>query len=247
MLSDIALTLFFVFLNGFFVAAEFAIVKVRSSQIEIRAREGNFFAGIAKHILEHLDAYLSASQLGITLASLGLGWIGESVVAHGVMQMAVAMQVGMTPEVLHTISIVIAFAIITVLHIVVGEQAPKTYAIRRSEAVTLAVAVPMRVFYVVFRPIVAALNWMSNAMLGIAGIDAAGEHDVHSPDELRYIIAESSKQGALEVSEQELIENVFEFTETTAEQVMVPRSKITAIDSALPISEMLDVVMREGY
>ncbi|MFN4985088.1 MAG: hemolysin family protein [Ignavibacteria bacterium] len=247
MLGDIALTLFFVFLNGFFVAAEFAIVKVRSSQIEIRAREGNFFAGIAKHILEHLDAYLSASQLGITLASLGLGWIGESVVAHAVLQAALAMQIHMTPEVLHTISIVIAFAIITVLHIVVGEQAPKTYAIRRSEAVTLAVALPMRVFYVVFRPIVATLNWMSNAMLGIAGIDSAGEHDVHSPDELRYIIAESSKQGALEVSEQELIENVFEFTETTAAQVMVPRSKITAIDSSLPISEMLDVVMREGY
>jgi CBS domain containing-hemolysin-like protein len=247
MLGDIALTLFFVFLNGFFVAAEFAIVKVRSSQIEIRAREGNFFAGIAKHILENLDAYLSASQLGITLASLGLGWIGESVVAHAVSQSAVAMNVQLTPEVLHTISIVIAFSIITVLHIVVGEQAPKTYAIRRSEAVTLAVAVPMRVFYVVFRPIVALLNWMSNSMLGIAGIQSAGEHDVHSPDELRYIIAESSKQGALEVSEQELIENVFEFTETTAAQVMVPRSKITALDGTLPVSELLDVVMREGY
>ncbi|MBM4178925.1 MAG: HlyC/CorC family transporter [Ignavibacteria bacterium] len=247
MVGDIALTLFFVLLNGFFVAAEFAIVKVRVSQIEIRARDGNFFAGIAKHILEHLDAYLSASQLGITLASLGLGWIGESVVANIVSEVATAMNIHMAPEILHTVSIIIAFSIITVLHIVVGEQAPKTYAIRRSEAVTLAVAVPMRVFYVVFRPVVLLLNWMSNAMLGIAGIKARGEHDVHSPDELRYLIAESSKQGALELSEQELIDNVFEFTETIAEQVMVPRSKITALDSSLPIAELLDVVMNEGY
>jgi len=247
MIGDIALTLFFVLLNGFFVAAEFAIVKVRASQIEIKAREGNFLAGIAKHILEHLDSYLSASQLGITLASLGLGWIGESVVARVVSESALAMNVHLSGEYLHTISIVIAFSIITVLHIVVGEQAPKTYAIRRSEAVTLAVAIPMRAFYIVFRPIVAMLNWMSNAMLGIAGIEAAGEHDVHTPDELRYLIAESSKQGALEVSEQELIENVFEFTETTAAQVMVPRSKITALDGDLPVADLLDTVMREGY
>lgn len=247
MLGDIALTLFFVVLNGFFVAAEFAIVKVRTSQVEIRAREGNFFAGIAKHILEHLDSYLSACQVGITLASLGLGWIGESVVARIVSQAATALNIQLSAEYLHTISVVIAFAIITVLHIVVGEMAPKTYAIRRSEAVTLAVAVPLRAFYVVFSPVIALLNWMSNAMLGMAGIEPAGEHDVHSPDELRYLIAESSKQGALEVSEQELIDNVFEFTETTAAQVMVPRSKITALDSKLAVSEMLDIVMREGY
>ncbi len=247
MIGDIALTMFFVVLNGFFVAAEFAIVKVRMSQIEMRAREGNMFAGVARHILEHLDAYLSASQLGITLASLGLGWIGESVVANIVAQAAVALNITLAPEVLHTISVIIAFSIITVLHIVVGEQAPKTYAIRRSEAVTLAVAFPLRAFYVIFKPVVISLNWMSNAMLGITGIEHAGEHDVHSPEELRYLIAESSKQGALEVSEQELIDNVFEFTETTASQVMVPRSKITAIDVDTPIDELLDIVMIEGY
>jgi len=247
MIGDIALTMFFVVLNGFFVAAEFAIVKVRTSQIELRAREGNLFAGVARHILEHLDAYLSASQLGITLASLGLGWIGESVVANIVAQATLALDITLAPEVLHTISVIIAFAIITVLHIVVGEQAPKTYAIRRSEAVTLAVALPLRAFYVIFKPVVVALNWMSNAMLGIAGIEHAGEHDVHSPEELRYLIAESSKQGALEVSEQELIDNVFEFTETTAAQVMVPRSKITALNIDTPVGELLETVMTEGY
>lgn len=244
---NIALTMFFVFLNGFFVAAEFAIVKVRASQIELKAREGNFLAGIAKHILEHLDSYLSASQLGITLASLGLGWIGESVVSTIVSDTAHMMGINIDAAVLHTISVVIAFAIITVLHIVVGEQAPKTYAIRRSESVTLAVAIPMRVFFIVFRPVIFVLNWMSNAMLSMVGIEPAAEHDVHSPEELRYLIAESSKQGALEFSERELIENVFEFTETTADQVMVPRSKIIALDSTLPVDALLDRVMNEGY
>lgn len=244
---SIALTLFFVLLNGFFVAAEFAIVKVRASQIELKAREGNFFAGIAKGILEHLDSYLSASQLGITLASLGLGWIGESVVSSIVSDVAHLLGITINADLLHTISVVIAFAIITVLHIVVGEMAPKTLAIRRSESVALAVAVPMRIFFVVFRPVIFSLNWMSNAMLSIVGIEPATEHEVHSPEELRYLIAESSKQGALEFSERELIENVFEFTETTADQVMVPRSKIVALDSTLPVDALLDRVMNEGY
>ncbi len=247
MIWNIALTLFFVVLNGFFVAAEFAIVKVRASQIELRAREGSMLAAIARNILEHLDAYLSASQLGITLASLGLGWIGESVVSTIVLDSAHALGVTLDPEVLHTISIVIAFSIITVLHIVVGEMAPKSLAIRRSEAVTLAVAIPMRAFYIVFRPIITSLNAMSNMMLRAVGIEPAPEHEVHSPEEIRYLIAESSKQGALEISERELIENVFEFTETTASQVMVPRSKVVGVDGTLPVEELVDFVMNEGY
>ncbi len=247
MVWNIALTLFFVVLNGFFVAAEFAIVKVRVSQIELRAREGSMLAGIARSILGNLDAYLSASQLGITLASLGLGWIGESVVSSIVLDLAHGLGVTLDPAVLHTISIVIAFSIITVLHIVVGEMAPKSLAIRRSEAVTLAVAIPMRAFYLVFRPIIVSLNAMSNMMLRAVGIEPAPEHEVHSPEEIRYLIAESSKQGALEISERELIENVFEFTETMASQVMVPRSKVVGVDGTLPVEDLVDFVMNEGY
>ncbi len=247
MVWNIALTLFFVVLNGFFVAAEFAIVKVRISQIELRAREGSVLAGIARSILGNLDAYLSASQLGITLASLGLGWIGESVVSSIVLDLAHGLGVTLDPAVLHTISIVIAFSIITVLHIVVGEMAPKSLAIRRSEAVTLAVAIPMRAFYLVFRPIIVSLNAMSNMMLRAVGIEPAPEHEVHSPEEIRYLIAESSKQGALEISERELIENVFEFTETMASQVMVPRSKVVGVDGTLPVEDLVDFVMNEGY
>ena len=126
-------------------------------------------------------------------------------------------------------------------------MAPKSLAIRRSEAVTLAVAVPMRAFYLVFRPIIISLNAMSNMMLRAVGIEPAPEHEVHSPEEIRYLIAESSKQGALEISERELIENVFEFTETTASQVMVPRSKVVGVDGTLPVEELVDFVMNEGY
>lgn len=247
MLADIALTLFFVFLNGFFVAAEFAIVKVRASALELKAREGNVMASVAKHMLSHLDAYLSATQLGITLASLGLGWIGESVVSQIIMGLMVFAGWELSPASLHTISVTIAFSIITVLHIVLGEQAPKTLAIRRSETVTLVVALPLRAFMFVFRPIILALNWMSNRLLRMAGIEPAPEHEVHSPDEIRYLIQQSTEDGGLASTERELIENVFEFTETTAGQVMIPRSNIVGLEVSMTSTEMLDRVMEEGY
>ncbi len=247
MLGNVALTLFFVFLNGFFVAAEFAIVKVRASQIELLARDGNVLAGMAKHMLDNLDAYLSASQLGITLASLALGWIGEPVVAALVSDTFAWIGVTLEPTLLHTISIAIAFSLITVMHIVIGEQAPKTFAIRRPEAVTIAVALPMRVYFIVFKPVIIALNWMSVSMIKLVGLSESTEHEVHSPEELRYLIAQSGEQGGLEVSERELIENVFDFAETTADQVMEPRAKITALDIRQKIDDMLEFVMEEGY
>lgn len=247
MIGNIALMLFFVFLNGFFVAAEFAMVKVRASQIEMRAQRGSFLAGLARHILSHLDAYLSGCQLGITLASLGLGWIGEPVVATLVADVVAALGITMSPTALHSTSIAIAFSLITVLHIVLGEMAPKSWAIRQSEAVTLAVAVPMRAFYIVFKPLITVLNWMSNTLLRLVGIQPSSEHETHSAQELLFLVQESGRQGALEVSERELIENVFEFTETSASQVMVPRSRIVAIDIATPASDLLDRVMDEGY
>jgi CBS domain containing-hemolysin-like protein len=247
MLGSIALTLFLVFLNGFFVAAEFAIVKVRASQIELRIREGSFLASLARHMLQHLDAYLSASQLGITLASLGLGAVGEAVVKDMMIDLLGAMGIVLQEATMEGIAITIALSIITVLHIVVGEQAPKTFAIKRSEDVTLLVALPMRIFFIVFRPLVWALNWMSNGMLRVLGMQSTHEHDVHSPEELRYLIKESGTRGALEMSEQELIENVFEFTETTAGQVMVPRNKIAGLELTMSSAELIDHVMEEGY
>ena len=247
MIGNIALTLFFVFLNGFFVAAEFAIVKVRASQIELRARDGNILARLAQHMVNHLDAYLNASQLGITLASLGLGAIGEPVVAQIVHDIVGLFNVQLDGDLLHSISIAIAFTLITVMHIVLGEMAPKSLAIRRPEIVSLVVSIPMRAFFFVFRPVIYMLNYLSIAMLRAIGIEHTAEHEIHSPEELRYLIAQSGEQGALEMSERELIENVFEFTETTVDQVMVPRSRIVALDISDSMDQMLDIVMEEGY
>lgn len=244
---NILLTLLLVFLNGFFVAAEFAIVKVRLSQIEMHVRSGNFFAKIARQVLEHLDAYLSATQLGITLASLGLGWIGESVVAQIIVEIMALAGIEAPPEAAHTIAIPVAFVLITFMHIVFGELIPKSLAIQRAEKVTLAVALPMRGFYILFKPFIWTLNGFANFILRRMSIEPAGEHDLHSADEIRYLIEESSKSGVIETSEHELIENVFEFQETTANQIMVPRNRVVALEISLQGTQILDKVIEEGY
>src|SRR5688572_26953553 len=152
MVFDIFLTLFLVLLNGFFVAAEFAIVKVRASQIDLKAKEGHRMASLSKNILGNLNAYLSACQLGITIASLALGWIGEDVVAAIILALFQYINLDISPETAHNIALPVAFATITILHIVIGEQAPKTIAIQRPEGTTLWLAGPLNVFYWVFRP-----------------------------------------------------------------------------------------------
>jgi CBS domain containing-hemolysin-like protein len=247
MITDIILTLFLVFLNGFFVAAEFAIVKVRLSQIEIRLRSGSFLAKIAKNIVEHLDAYLSATQLGITLASLALGWIGESVVADLVI--AGMSSIGYTPdpELAHSIALPIAFIIITFLHIVLGELAPKSLAIQRSEAVALGVSIPLKAFYFLFRPFIWVLNSVANLLLSLIGIESAKEQDLHSAEELRYLFEESSKSGMIEMNEQEMIENVFVFQETTASEIMIPRGKIIGLEISMDRDSIVETVIEQGY
>ncbi|HSZ72786.1 MAG TPA: CNNM domain-containing protein, partial [Cytophagaceae bacterium] len=154
MLLDVFLTLFLVGLNGFFVAAEFALVKVRSSQLEVRAGEGEKFAALALKITRHLDAYLSACQLGITLASLALGWIGEKVVAAMIIKLIGFVGLHWSESLIHDVSLVIAFILITTLHIVLGEQAPKTFAINSAEKVSMAIAYPLNIFYTLFKPFI---------------------------------------------------------------------------------------------
>ena len=247
MILNIVLTLFLVFLNGFFVAAEFAIVKVRLSQIEMHVRSGNFFAIIARQILTHLDAYLSATQLGITLASLGLGWIGEKVVAEIIIELMTLFGISMQPDSAHAVAIPFAFALITFMHIVFGELVPKSLAIQRSEKVTLAVALPMRGFYLLFKPFIWVLNGFANLMLRQLRIEPAREQELHSAAEIRYLLEESSKSGMIETAEHELLENVFEFRETTANQIMVPRNRVVALEFSMNGQQILDKVIDEGY
>ncbi|WP_066836131.1 hemolysin family protein [Rufibacter ruber] len=247
MILNIFWTILLVALNGFFVAAEFALVKVRSSQIELRAQAGNQLAKIAHHMISHLDAYLSATQLGITLASLGLGWIGEGVVSEIVIEIMHAFGAAPDPELAHQIALPISFAVITVLHIVFGELAPKSLAIQRPEATTLAVALPLRIVYYVLLPFIWVLNGFSNFILKRIGVTPMHGSEVHTAEELRLLFEQSAESGEIGGSQQELIENVFEFNERMVKQIMVPRTKLIALDLDSTEQEIFDVVFNEGY
>jgi CBS domain containing-hemolysin-like protein len=230
MILAIVITFFLVLLNGFFVAAEFAIVKVRASQLEIRAQSGHRAANLASHIVTHLDGYLAATQLGITLASLGLGWIGEPAFSEILINAMHAIGIQISDKLAHSISLPISFSIITILHIVFGELAPKSLAIQRSEKVTLYVAFPLRAFYVVFKPFIWVLNGISNIILKSVGITPSHEEEVHSNDELKFLMQQGKETGAIVSTDYDIIKNAFDFSERTARQVMVPRTQLLAID-----------------
>lgn len=238
--------LFLVFLNGFFVAAEFAIVKVRASQIEIKAKTGSRVGKMAKNILHHLDGYLAATQLGITLASLGLGVVGERVM-HEIIHDSLA-NFGVGEALITTISSVIAFSVITIMHIVFGELAPKSLAIQRPVATTLFIALPLQLFYILFRPFIWILNGLAAVILRPFGIDtSAGHESLHSNEELQYLLDQGKESGALEDNEHELIKNVFDFNERVVKNIMVPRTKISGIELDTPKEEVIEKIISEGY
>ena len=247
MLIDILLTVFLVALNGFFVAAEFAIVKVRSSQIDLKAKEGHRMARLSKHIIANLDSYLSATQLGITIASLGLGWIGEDVVSKIVMDTMTAAGVVLSEEAAHRVALPIAFSVITVLHIVFGELAPKSYAIQRPESTTLWLAAPLNVFFWLFKPFIWVLNGFSNFILRLIGITPLKEAEVHSPEELRMMVEAGKKSGVIEARKYEIIRNAFDFAERSARQAMVPRTHVFGVSKSAPVSQSIDKILENGY
>ncbi len=247
---QIFVMLFLVFLNGFFVAAEFALVKVRASQIEIQAKTGNRVAKIAKHMTQHLDGYLAATQLGITLASLGLGWVGEAVMEHLLHNMLTSL--GASPSFVESFSgtaaPIIAFSTITILHIVFGELAPKSLAIQRPVSTTMGVALPLHFFYLVFRPFIWLLNSFANLFLRLVGINTINSHDAHhSSEELQYLLDQGKESGALENNEHELIKNVFDFNERVVKNIMVPRTKISGVELGTSHDLLLDLIIKEGY
>ncbi|HJQ74466.1 MAG TPA: hemolysin family protein, partial [Gaiellaceae bacterium] len=228
----VALAFALVLVNAFFVAAEFAMVRVRATRMEALAAAGSWQARLVTAIQRRMDTFLSATQLGITLSSLGLGWIGEPAFAH--LLAGLFATLGITsPRVIQNTSIALGFAIITFLHIVVGELAPKTYAIRFTERVALLVALPMRLIQLLFTPALWLLERASNATLGLLGVrpGASGEL-AHSEDELRMLLAESHRVGALSGTKRELLENVIDYTERTARHVMVPRADIAYLSVA---------------
>ena len=247
MLFNIFITLFFVLLNGFFVAAEFAIVKVRSSQLEIKAQEGNRFAILSKNIVSHLDSYLAATQLGITISSLALGWIGEPVVSKMIIGVIDLLGFSISASLAHSIALPLAFVIITVLHIVFGELAPKSLAIQRSEQTTMFIAYPLRAFYWIFRPFIWALNGIANMLLKMVGLHNASESESYSSDELKYLVDQVKENGNIEDTNYDIIKNAFDFSERTAKQVMVPRTQVLAIDVNDYDTNTLEAVIEDGF
>ncbi|MCC9041485.1 hemolysin family protein [Myroides sp. M-43] len=247
--GKLLLTLFLVFLNGFFVAAEFAIVKVRTSQIEVHQELNSKVAVIAKGIVGNLDAYLAATQLGITLASLGLGWVGESSLTPVIMYLFEFF--GFTgPEwysVAKNISFPLAFAIITILHIVFGELAPKSLAIHFPTKTTFTVAWPLRIFYFVFRPIIWLMNGLANGILRLMGISPIHGADIHTEEELKMIITESQEGGAIEETERVLIQNVFDFDDRRVNNIQSLRKNVSAIEINTSVLEAIDYAINEGY
>lgn len=247
MVFQILLVFVLVFMNGFFVAAEFAIVKVRYSQIQLRAEKGSKLAKKAEHIINHLDTYLSATQLGITFASLGLGWIGEPVVAKIIAFVVAALHIQLPEETIHSISLPLGFLLITILHIVFGELAPKSIAIRKSEPTALIISYPMYLFFVVFHPFIWLMNSLSNMVLHLIGIQPVGKHDIHSTEELRLLVKQSKEGGEIQAENYEIIKNAFDFTDHTAKQIMIPRHQIFGFDIDLSKSEMIEKMIESGY
>ncbi len=238
----IVLALLFVLANGFFVAAEFAIVKVRPTQLAALVSKGSIRARMARRLTKDLDAYLSATQLGITLASLALGWIGEPAFARLIEPMFVRAGAA-SAAYAHSISATLAFTIISVLHIVVGELAPKSIAIQKPVGTSLWLAHLLHAFYVVLFPAIWLLNGVSRTLLRAVGIRPV--HDIemaHSPEELRIILSGSEKAGILSEENREIIEGVFQFSKRTARQIMVPRTDVVVLSTTKSIEENLEII-----
>jgi len=247
MLVKLGVTFFLVLLNGFFVAAEFAIVKVRGSQIELKARQGHPLAKLSHTIVQHLDAYLSATQLGITLSSLALGWVGESVIAELIESGLQWLNILPSEAVLHAISIPIAFLFITVLHIVYGELAPKSLAIQYPERTTFFIALPLQLFYILFKPFIRFLNGWANLTLKLFGIQNVSEHSSQSIEEIRMLFEEKNPHSSIPKNEGDIIRNVFHSSKKMAKQIMVPHTQVACISINTSDDELLRFVMEEGY
>ena len=234
-------------LNGFFVAAEFSLVKVRKTRLAELAEAGSPRARIALDVATQLDAYLSACQLGITLSSLGLGWIGEPAIA-AVLEPLFARIDGWNAIYTHTIAITIAFSIISLLHIVLGELVPKSIAIQKAESTALATAGFLKAFYWICYPVIRSLNGLANLVLRIWGIEPANEADLsHSEEELRMLVDASQKHGYLDKMEGKLLDNVFEFSDRNASEVMVPRQDMVCLFIQDTFEEILEIVKEYGH
>ena len=243
-LINIIIVFLLVFMNGFFVATEFAMVKVRKSRIETLAIEGGRNAKNTLTVVKDLNSYLSACQLGITLASLGLGWVGEPAVSE--MLMPLLNLFHLSDSVIHSISFVLGFAIITGFHIVLGELAPKSLAIISAEKIAMHTALPLIMFYRLTYPIMWSFNHSTNLVLKIFGISHVEEHEAaHTDEEIKLLVEESYKHGLIDKTELTFVDNIFDFSEKTVREIMMPRTDMTCIYIEDSFDEIIEFALEE--
>lgn len=243
---NVLLILFFVLMNAFFVVAEFAMVKVRKSRLEVLSSEGSVTAKYAYKLVNDLNNYLSACQLGITLASLALGWIGEPTVSKIISPLLY--NIGLSESAVHSISVFVGFFIVTGLHIVLGELVPKSLAILSTDKFATATAMPLLFFYKATFPIMWLFNHTTNLILKLMGYSLADEQEAaHTDDEIKILVEESYKHGLIDKSEYTYVDNIFEFTDKNIKDVMIPRTDMVCVYKDDSYESILQTAMKEKY
>jgi CBS domain containing-hemolysin-like protein len=244
----LGITLLLVFANGFFVAAEFALVGARRTRVAALAEGGNSRAKVALHVIEHMDRYISGTQLGITLASLGLGWVAESTLSGLLMSAFDALPAPWNVVASHSVAGVIAFALITFLHIVFGELAPKSLALLFPEAVSLWTAAPLRAFSTLLALPIHVLNGSANLLLKLVGLQAPHEAErVHRPEEIEMLLTQTYEHGLLSEEPVEMIRGVFDLSETSVAQVMTPRTRVIGVEAGSSLEEAATRILESGH
>lgn len=242
---SLLVALFLVFLNGLFVAAEFAFVRVRPNRIRTRVEEDKASATVVKEAVDNLDDYLAVCQLGITVSSLGLGWIGEPAVAALISPLLGSV---LPSGSVHIVAVAIGFSIITFLHVTFGELAPKTFSIQDAETISFLVAPPMKFFYYLFMPGVIFFNGTANAFTRMLGYPPASEtEETHTEEDIRALIARSREQGMVEADEEEMIEGVFELNDTSAREIMTPRPDVETFSAEMPLETLLAETAEQNH
>ena len=245
--SSLIAVLGLVMVNGFFVAAEFSLVAVRRSKLDEMIARGDRGARAAQASLQHLDRYIAATQLGITIASLALGWVGEPVLAHLFDQLFRMIGLNPSPTAVHVAAVPVAFFILTFFHIVLGELAPKSIALSSPERTARAVVRPLILFSRFMSPFIWVFNGAANSLLGIFGVKPPGDEQGHSPDEIRFLVMQAHARGTLDESDRAMLAGVLDFHEKKARDVMRPRTDVVALDVESTEQEVWEVLRRERY
>ena len=244
-LAQVVVALALVVLNGFFVAAEFAFVRIRGTSVEQLAEEGRPGAGTLQEVMVNLDDYLATTQLGITIASLGLGWVGEPAVASLIEPVLAPI---LPVNLIHLVAFAVGFTLITFLHVVFGELAPKTLAIARTERLSLFLAPPMKVFYYLLYPGIVVFNGAANAFTRTLGVPPASETDETLGErELLRVLTRSGEEGDIDVAEVTMIERVFDLDDIVVREVMVPRPDVVSVPADASLSDLQSIVLEAGH